>query len=114
MRDRVGEKPLYYGMVGESFVFASELGAIAALPDFQNPINREVLGLYLIHGYIPAPHSIYEGIYKLEPGKILRIRPPYQKWETETYWSMAETAKKGQENPSGEALRKRPQSWNGC
>lgn len=99
VRDRVGEKPLYYGMVGESFVFASELGAIAALPDFQNPINREVLGLYLIHGYIPAPHSIYEGIYKLEPGKILRIRPPYQKWETETYWSMAETAKKGQENP---------------
>lgn len=98
IRDRVGEKPLYYGMAGGSFVFASELGAIAALPDFCNPINREVLDLYMVHGYIPAPYSIYEGIYKLEPGKILQIRPPYREWKIETYWSMAETARRGQEN----------------
>lgn len=98
IRDRVGEKPLYFGMVGESFVFASELGAITALPDFHNPINREVLDIYMVHGYIPAPYSVYEGIYKLEPGKILRIRPPYRDWDIQTYWSMAETAKRGQEN----------------
>ena len=56
-----------------------------------------MLDLYLIHGYIPAPYSIYEGIYKLEPGKILRLEKPYRDWRIETYWSMAETAKKGQE-----------------
>ena len=55
--------------------------------------------MYLIHGYIPAPYSIYEGIYKLEPGKILRLEKPYRDWRIETYWSMAETAKKGQEQP---------------
>ena len=57
LRDRVGEKPLYYGLVNGSFVFASELTAIAALPDFCGKINKEVLNLYLIHGYIPAPYS---------------------------------------------------------
>ena len=99
LRDRVGEKPLYYGLVNGSFVFASELTAIAALPDFCGKINKDVLDLYLIHGYIPAPYSIYEGIYKLEPGKILRLEKPYRDWRIETYWSMAETAKKGQEQP---------------
>ncbi len=57
-------------------MFASELTAIAALPDFCGKINKDVLDLYLIHGYIPAPYSIYEGIYKLEPGKILRLEKP--------------------------------------
>ena len=95
----LGEKPLYYGLVNGSFVFASELTAIAALPDFCGKINKDVLDLYLIHGYIPAPYSIYEGIYKLEPGKILRLEKPYRDWRIETYWSMAETAKKGQEQP---------------
>lgn len=99
LRDRVGEKPLYYGFVGESFVFASEIGCIAALPDFHNPINREVLDIYMIHGYIPAPHSIYEGIYKLEPGKLLRTRAPYREFAEETWWSMAQAAKCGQEHP---------------
>lgn len=98
LRDRVGEKPLYYGFVGSSFVFASEIGCITALPDFQNPINRDVLDIYMIHGYIPAPHSIYEGIFKLEPGKLLRTKAPYREFTEETWWSMAETAKYGQEH----------------
>lgn len=55
LRDRVGEKPLYYGMVNDSFVFASEISSIAALDGFSNPINRNVLDLYFLHGYIPAP-----------------------------------------------------------
>lgn len=97
-RDRVGEKPLYYGFVGESFAFASEIGCIAALPDFHNPIDRSVLDIYMVNGYIPAPYSIYEGISKLEPGKLLKIAPPYREARIITYWSMAETAKKGQEN----------------
>lgn len=96
LRDRVGEKPLYYGFVNGSFVFASELSAIAGLSDFSNPINKEVLPIYLVHGYIPAPHSIYEGIYKLEPGRILRTKAPFKEFFEETYWSMTEAAKAGQ------------------
>ena len=101
LRDRVGEKPLYYGQMGESFVFASELSCIAALDGFSNPINRNVLDLYFIHGYIPAPYSIYENIYKLEPGTIACIPLPFRGMDSvthETYWSMKEAAKKGQAN----------------
>lgn len=99
IRDRVGEKPLYYGQVGESFVFASDIGSIAVLDGFCNPINTAVLDLYFVHGYIPAPYSIYEGIYKLEPGTILKIKLPFnnlENAESESYWSMKEVAKKGQ------------------
>jgi len=97
-RDRVGEKPLYYGFIGTSFVFASELGCITALPDFHNPIDRSVLDIYMVHGYIPAPYSIYEGISKLEPGKLLKIAPPYREARIVTYWSMEETAVYGQQH----------------
>lgn len=96
LRDRVGEKPLYYGMVNGAFVFASDVGCISVLDGFSNPINRNVLDIYFIYGYIPAPYSIYEDIYKLEPGTILKIKSPFNKWESETFWSMKETAKKGQ------------------
>lgn len=98
LRDRVGEKPLYFGMVGESFVFASDVGCISVIDGFHNPICREVLDLYFVHGYIPAPYSIYEGIYKLEPGTILKIKPPFNKWEIKPYWSMKEAAYKGQKD----------------
>lgn len=98
IRDRVGEKPLYYGMVNDSFVFASDLGCIAVMDGFHNPICREVLDLYFVHGYIPAPYSIYEGIYKLEPGTILEIKYPFDKWEIIPYWSMKEAARRGQKN----------------
>lgn len=98
LRDRVGEKPLYYGKVNGSFVFASDIGCISALEGFQNPINRKVLDLYFVHGYIPAPYSIYEDIYKLEPGTILKIKSPFNEWGISTYWSMKEAAKAGQQN----------------
>ncbi|MBR5419979.1 MAG: asparagine synthase (glutamine-hydrolyzing) [Lachnospiraceae bacterium] len=77
-RDRIGEKPLYYGRVGESFVFASELPAIAEFPDFTAKIRQDVLPVYMLYGYIPAPTTIYEGIYKLRPGGILRLKAPYR------------------------------------
>jgi len=72
-RDRLGEKPLYYGWVNETLVFGSELKAIAAYPGFQAAIARDALALYMRHNYIPAPHSIYRGIYKLLPGCTLSI-----------------------------------------
>ena len=72
-RDRFGEKPLYYGWVNGAFVFGSELKALRASRGFANPICREALALYMRFSYVPAPHSIYEGIYKLEPGCVLSI-----------------------------------------
>ena len=101
IRDRIGEKPLYYGIVGDGFAFASDIGSIAVLEGFKNPINRAVLDLYFIHGYIPAPYSIYENIYKLEAGAILKVKLPFRGMdgtEMTRYWSVKETAKKGQEN----------------
>lgn len=96
-RDRVGEKPLYYGLVrGDKFVFASDLNSIAALDGFENPINTGILGQYFRYGYIPAPYSVYRDIYKLEPGKYLKIKFPFNKCEIKTYWSMREAAVYGQ------------------
>ena len=73
-RDRLGEKPLYYGWCGGGFAFASELKALKRLPGFSNPVSRDVLCLYLRHACVPAPYSIHEDIYKLEPGCVLRVR----------------------------------------
>ena len=72
-RDRIGEKPLYYGFQNDTFVFGSELKALKAHPDFLSEIDRDVICLYLRHCYIPAPYSIYRGIKKLLPGSYLQL-----------------------------------------
>ena len=106
-RDRIGEKPLYYGILkdninnngnDESFVFASDLNSIASLDGFTNSVNIDIMGDYMRYGYISAPYSIYQGIWKLEPGKILKLKSPFDKPEILTYWSMMETAVLGQKN----------------
>lgn len=104
IRDRVGEKPLYYGFVGENaenrrFVFASDLNSIVSLEDFQNPINTDVLENYFRYGYIAAPYSVYQNIWKLQPGKILEIKSPFNKFHITTYWSMDAAAAYGQKHP---------------
>lgn len=96
MRDRLGEKPLYYGYVNGSFVFASELSCIKAIKGFCNPIHKEVLGLYFQYGYIPMPYSIYKDIYKLEPGKVLKAKVPFSEYTIHTYWDLMQVAHKGQ------------------
>ena len=73
IRDRFGEKPLYYGWNQGVFIFGSELKALRAYKDFNNPIDRNVLSLYMQYMYIPTPYSIFKYIYKLEPGCILQI-----------------------------------------
>jgi asparagine synthase (glutamine-hydrolysing) len=73
VRDRFGEKPLYYGWAGKDFLFASELKAMALHPDFDRTIDRQALGQYSARCYIPAPRSIYEAAAKLEPGCILTL-----------------------------------------
>jgi len=98
LRDRVGEKPLYYGFVNGEFVFASDLGSIQVLRGFGNPMEERVLNLYFVHGYIPAPYTIYKDIYKLEPGCILELEAPYKKIKIDPYWSMTGTAVYGQKH----------------
>jgi asparagine synthase (glutamine-hydrolysing) len=72
-RDRMGEKPLYWGWAGKALVFGSELKALAAHPEFAGGIDRGALALYLRFAYVPAPRSIHPGVYKLEPGTILEV-----------------------------------------
>ncbi|PUA16912.1 asparagine synthase (glutamine-hydrolyzing) [Glaciimonas sp. PCH181] len=73
-RDRMGEKPLYYGWSKGGFVFGSELKAIRQYPGFDNEIDRDALTLYFRHSYIPAPYSIYKNVFKLEPGCLLVLK----------------------------------------
>jgi asparagine synthase (glutamine-hydrolysing) len=75
VRDRFGEKPLYFGWVAGRFVFASELKALKRLPGFDNGLSREAQGDFLRLGYIPEPHSIYRRLYKLEPGCLIEASP---------------------------------------
>ncbi|WP_420024723.1 asparagine synthase (glutamine-hydrolyzing) (plasmid) [Cereibacter azotoformans] len=77
-RDRMGEKPLYWGWAGASLVFGSELKALRQHPGFPREICRHALAQYLTFAYVPAPRSIHPGVYKLEPGCILEINgaPP--------------------------------------
>lgn len=101
-RDRVGEKPLYYGWQGDIFLFGSELKALRAHPAFQAGIDRNVLALYLRHGYITAPHSIYQGIFKLPPGSFTQLElrsGPGGVPRPRTYWSLREVAQRGLTEP---------------
>ncbi|MBR6238922.1 MAG: asparagine synthase (glutamine-hydrolyzing) [Lachnospiraceae bacterium] len=77
-RDRMGEKPLYYGTVKGQFVWASDINSITAVSGFDNPVRKDIIPVYLRYGYIPAPYTIYEGIYKLTPGTVLTISAPYK------------------------------------
>jgi asparagine synthase (glutamine-hydrolysing) len=73
VRDRLGEKPLYYGEIGSSFVFGSELKALRVFPNSGLEIDRDAVADLLRFGYIPSPRSIYRGIRKLEPGSLLSV-----------------------------------------
>lgn len=95
-RDRVGEKPLYFGYVNGSFVFASDLASVKAIDGFANQINTAVFGLYFQYGYIPAPYSIYQDIYKLKPGTWLNLDVSGLEYEITTYWDMMQVASEGQ------------------
>lgn len=101
VRDRLGVKPLYYGWQNGTLLFGSELKALRAHPLFQAEINRDALTLFLRYNYIPAPHSIYNGIFKLPPACILTIRPDTSPQDTtpRPYWSARDAAERGLDNP---------------
>ena len=105
-RDRVGEKPLYYGWQNNVFLFGSELKAIKQHKAFNNIINNEALGLFIQHNYVPAPYSIYEGIYKLPQGSYLKLdlnnlgtSINLNTIKPKKYWNMQEIVEDGLSNP---------------
>lgn len=99
-RDRMGEKPLYYGRAGRAFAFASELKAFRALPGWAPEIDRGALALLLRHDYIPAPYAIYEGIAKLRPGHLLTFRPgDGAAPAVEAYWDLNAVARRAAAAP---------------
>ena len=87
VRDRIGKKPLYYLEDGENLVFASELKPIMKYPGFEKKIRQEQLNRYLVHQYINAPDTIFENVYKLEPGAVYRFQ--YGRKEKWKYWDVA-------------------------
>ena len=101
VRDRLGEKPLYYGWMGTSFLFGSELKSLNAYPGFQATINRSALALYFRHNCVPAPHSIYEGIFKLPPATVLTLdcSKGSPALSSLPYWTLREVAVSGLQNP---------------
>ena len=117
VRDRFGEKPLYYGWAGRDFLFGSELKALRAHPRFDNAIDRQALRLFAARTYIPAPLSIYQRIFKLPPGCILTLdleaaarplgEPPAEGATSggltlERYWSYREVVQNGLDDPIGD------------
>ncbi|HEX8572063.1 MAG TPA: asparagine synthase (glutamine-hydrolyzing) [Allosphingosinicella sp.] len=108
-RDRLGEKPLYYGWQGSganaAFLFGSELKALATHPAFIAEVDRRALSLYMRHNYVPGPWSIYRGIAKLTPGSYLTLSAGEREPRITAYWSGAEVARQGVADP----LRLSPQ-----
>lgn len=98
-RDRLGEKPLYYGWVQGAFLFGSELKALRGWPGFAADIDRGALALYLRHNCIPAPHTIYRGIHKLPPGSWLTLPDEDREAGPVAYWSPRQVAEEGQADP---------------
>lgn len=107
-RDRMGEKPLYIGRVGGVLAFASELKALRRLPGWRQTVNRRALALLLRFGYVPAPLSIHEGIFKLPAATFITFTPDAAAGaldlsqfvaRCERYWDLAEIAAAGVADP---------------
>jgi asparagine synthase (glutamine-hydrolysing) len=106
-RDRLGEKPLYVGKVGEALAFGSELKALRRLPGFSGTIDRDALAAFLRFNYIPAPLSIYQGIRKLSPGHSLTISlkdGELYVGPEEAFWSAAESYSGGRADDTVEQV----------
>lgn len=101
VRDRFGEKPLYCGWQGDSFLFGSDLAALREHPRFDGEVDREALALLVRYNYVPAPFSIHQGLGKLEPGTRLELRSRDGCWTEKrlVYWSALETASRSMAAP---------------
>ena len=97
-RDRLGIKPVYWALINDGLVFASELRAFRAFPGWERQIDRNALSTFLRYGYVPTPMSIYRGVRKLAPGTLL-ARGADREIRSEVYWSLTEVAARGQSAP---------------
>ena len=104
-RDRMGQKPLYYGWASDTLVFGSELKALRVHPDFRAGVDRNALALYFMYGHIPGPHTIYQGVRMLPPGCTARLAPGTFRpgadlalYET-PYWTLADAIAAGRRQP---------------
>jgi asparagine synthase (glutamine-hydrolysing) len=95
----LGEKPLYYGWVGDSFVFGSELKAIRQFPGFDSAINRDALCSQIRFSYIPDPYCIYQGFHKLPPASLITLRSPSDQPTPQLYWSLRHVIEHGLAHP---------------
>lgn len=107
-RDRLGEKPLYYGWVGRGnqavFLFGSELKSLRAHPSFNAEISSEALGSYMQNMAVVGTQTIYKGIKKVAPGTLLTLSCQNHEPLMRRYWSLEQSASEGIENPfSGSA-----------
>ena len=99
-RDRMGEKPLYFGRQGGSFLFGSELKALRRHPHWQGEIDRDAITLLMRHNYIGGPYCIYRGLKKLLPGHYVVVSDNGQHVsEPVCYWSLEESVQAGQQDP---------------
>ncbi|TAN30546.1 MAG: asparagine synthase (glutamine-hydrolyzing) [Castellaniella sp.] len=98
-RDRMGEKPLYWGWQSGTLLFGSELTALEAHPAFLRQIDRGALSLLLRYNYIPEPHSIYRGIHKLPAGHLVVLRPDGREPAPEPYWDYRSVVRTGVATP---------------
>lgn len=98
-RDRVGEKPLYFGWCDGVFLFGSELKALVEHPAFHADIDRTAVALFFQFNYVPAPMSIYNGIEKLAPGAIAMVDPQSRTVSARTYWSFADAVQRAVADP---------------
>ena len=98
-RDRMGEKPLYYGWSGRVFLFGSELKALRAHPAWRGEVDRESLDLLVRYDFVPAPWSIYAGIFKLLPGTVLSLKEGETEPRCRPYWSAREVYEAGSRDP---------------
>lgn len=87
-RDRIGEKPLYYGRTDAGFLFASELKALRAVSAGALTIDPQVLSEFMQFGYVPAPRCIYRGLFKLPAGHVVRIGPKASVGEPQPFWQL--------------------------
>ncbi len=113
-RDRLGEKPLYYGRLGDVWVFASELHALRKHPLWRGDIDRNALAAYLRHACVPAPQCIHPGLRKLEPGhwnKIDSVGSEFQ--DSRSYWQLDAIASNGVRHSAGASLRDCKQELEG-
>ncbi len=107
VRDRLGIKPLFWGRPNGRLMFGSELKALRALPGWRPELDLGAVAALMRHNYIPSPHCIYRGVEKLEPGRLVTVRPGRAP-EVRAYWSLSEAVARGRREvldiSDGEAL----------